>query len=40
MAVEITIDWFWMTIGINVGITIGFWSAWWLFGRKKDENLI
>ena len=32
------IDTFSLTIGINIGLAIGYWSYWALFGREKKEK--
>jgi hypothetical protein len=32
------IDTFSLTVGINIGVAIGYWSYWLLFGRENKEK--
>jgi hypothetical protein len=32
------IDTFSLTVGINIGLAIGYWSYWFLFDRKTKEK--
>jgi ABC-type microcin C transport system permease subunit YejE len=34
------IDTFSLIIGINIGVAVGYWSYWFLFGRDSKEKTL